>query len=110
MAREMNLSQTAATRIWRAFGLWPHHQKTVRLSSAPLYVQEVHDIVGLFLERRSGRAWRSHKRTATELALKRRMPLRTPSGLFFYRDGLKPERAAILALSASMNAVTRAGL
>jgi hypothetical protein len=27
MAREMNLSQTAVTRIWRAFGLQPHRQE-----------------------------------------------------------------------------------
>ena len=33
MAREMKLSQTAVTRIWRAFGLQPHRQETFKLSA-----------------------------------------------------------------------------
>ena len=50
MAREMGLSQTAVTRIWRAFGLQPHRQETFKLSSDPLFVEKVRDIVGLYLE------------------------------------------------------------
>ncbi|ENO99159.1 putative transposase [Thauera phenylacetica B4P] len=50
MAREMNLSQTAVTRIWRAFGLQPHRQETFKLSSDPLFVEKVRDIVGLYLD------------------------------------------------------------
>ena len=50
MAREMNLSQTAVTRIWRAFGLQPHRQETFKLSSDPLFVDKVRDIVGLNLD------------------------------------------------------------
>ena len=47
MAREMGLSQTAVTRIWRAFGLQPHRQETFKLSTDPLFVEKVRDIVGL---------------------------------------------------------------
>jgi transposase len=50
MAREMKLSQTAVTRIWRAFGLQPHRQETFKLSSDPLFVDKVRDIVGLYLD------------------------------------------------------------
>ena len=50
MAREMALSQTAVTRIWRAFGLQPHRQETFKLSSDPLFVDKVRDIVGLYLD------------------------------------------------------------
>jgi len=50
MAREMVVSQTAVTRIWRAFGLQPHRQETFKLSSDPLFVEKVRDIVGLYLE------------------------------------------------------------
>ena len=46
MAREMDLSQTAVSRIWRAFGLQPHRQETFKLSSDPLFVEKVRDIVG----------------------------------------------------------------
>lgn len=49
MAREMGLSQTAASRIWRAFGLQPHRQETFKLSTDPLFVDKVRDIVGLYL-------------------------------------------------------------
>ena len=48
MARGMDLSQTAVSRIWRAFGLQPHRQETFKLSSDPLFVEKVRDIVGLY--------------------------------------------------------------
>ena len=50
MAREAGLSQTAVSRIWRAFGLHPHRQETFKLSSDPLFVEKVRDIVGLYLD------------------------------------------------------------
>ena len=49
MARETGLSQTAVSRIWRAFGLQPHRQETFKLSTDPLFVDKVRDIVGLYL-------------------------------------------------------------
>ena len=50
MARAMDVSQTAVSRIWRAFGLQPHRQESFKLSSDPLFVQKVRDIVGLYLD------------------------------------------------------------
>ena len=50
MARQMGMTQTAISRIWRAFGLQPHRQETFKLSSDPLFVQNVRDIVGLYLD------------------------------------------------------------
>ena len=41
MAREASLSQTAVSRIWRAFGLQPHRQETFKLSTDPLFVEKV---------------------------------------------------------------------
>jgi transposase len=49
MAREVGLSQTAVSRIWRAFGLKPHQQQTWKLSKDPLFVDKVRDVVGLYL-------------------------------------------------------------
>ena len=40
MAREVGLTQTAVSRIWRAFGLQPHRQETWKLSKDPLFVDE----------------------------------------------------------------------
>jgi len=49
MAKETGLSQTAVSRIWRAFGLKPHQQETWKLSKDPLFVDKVRDVVGLYL-------------------------------------------------------------
>jgi transposase len=49
MAAEVGLSQTAVSRIWRAFGLQPHRQDTFKLSKDPLFVEKVRDVVGLYL-------------------------------------------------------------
>jgi len=49
MAEEVGLTQTAVSRIWRAFGLQPHRQDTFKLSKDPLFVEKVHDVVGLYL-------------------------------------------------------------
>src|SRR5215217_2246624 len=47
LARATGLSQTAVCRIWRAFGLRPHWVETFKLSTDPLFVEKVRDIVGL---------------------------------------------------------------
>jgi transposase len=49
MAREVGLSQSAVLRIWRAFGLQPHRQQSWKLSSDPLFIDKVRDVVGLYL-------------------------------------------------------------
>lgn len=50
MAREMKMSQTAVARIWRTFRLQPHRQETFKLSTDPLFVDKVRDIVRLYLD------------------------------------------------------------
>lgn len=49
MAKASGLSQTAVVRIWRAFGLQPHRAETFKLSTDPLFIEKVRDIVGLYL-------------------------------------------------------------
>ncbi|WP_198359640.1 IS630 family transposase, partial [Streptomyces fildesensis] len=50
MAKEMGLSQSTVSRIWRAFGLQPHRSQTFKLSTDPYFVDKVHDVVGLYLD------------------------------------------------------------
>src|SRR5439155_7782743 len=50
MARRCELSQTAVSRIWRAFALRPHRVETFKLSKDPLFIEKVRDIVGLYLD------------------------------------------------------------
>lgn len=49
MAKATDLSQSAISRIWRAFALQPHRVDTFKLSKDPLFVDKVRDIVGLYL-------------------------------------------------------------
>src|SRR3954471_15108576 len=49
MATASGLSQTAVSRIWRAFGLRPHQTESFKLSPDPLFIDKVRDIVGLYL-------------------------------------------------------------
>src|SRR6202050_1165377 len=50
MAKASGLSQSAIVRIWHAFGLQPHRSSdTFKLSTDPLFVEKVRDVVGLYL-------------------------------------------------------------
>jgi transposase len=49
MAEASGLSQTAVSRIWRAFGLQPHRTETFKLSADPQFVEKVRDVVGLYM-------------------------------------------------------------
>ena len=49
LARATGMSQTAISRIWRAFGLKPHLAETWKLSSDPQFIDKVRDLVGLYL-------------------------------------------------------------
>jgi transposase len=50
LAAQVGLSQSAISRIWRAFGLQPHRQETWKLSRDPQFVAKVRDVVGLYLD------------------------------------------------------------
>ena len=49
MAERSGLSKSTIGRIWRAFELKPHLTDTFKLSTDPLFVEKVHDVVGLYL-------------------------------------------------------------
>jgi transposase len=50
LAGELGLSQSAVSRIWRAFALQPHRQESWKLSRDPLFIDKVRDVVGLYLD------------------------------------------------------------
>jgi len=49
MADATGMTQSAISRIWRAFGLKPHLVETFKLSPDPQFIEKVRDIVGLYL-------------------------------------------------------------
>ncbi len=53
MAKRAGLSRASIHRIWRALSLAPHRSETFKLSKDPLFIDEVRDIVGLYLYKKS---------------------------------------------------------
>ena len=49
MAEAIGMSQSAVSRVWRAFSLQPHRVETFKLSADPFFVEKVRDVVGLYL-------------------------------------------------------------
>ena len=49
LASATGMSQSAVSRIWRAFGLKPHQTEAFKLSPDPQFIDKVRDIVGLYL-------------------------------------------------------------
>jgi transposase len=49
MAKASGLAPSTVQRIWKAFSLQPHRVETFKLSTDPLFVEKVRDIIGLYL-------------------------------------------------------------
>ncbi len=49
LAAATGMSQSAISRIWRAFGLKPHQTEAFKLSPDPQFIDKVRDVVGLYL-------------------------------------------------------------
>jgi transposase len=49
MAKAQGVSKATINRIWRAHGLQPHRIETFKLSTDPLFVEKLRDVVGLYL-------------------------------------------------------------
>jgi transposase len=50
MAAATGMSQSAISRIWRAFELKPHLIETWKLSADPQFIEKTRDVVGLYLD------------------------------------------------------------
>jgi len=50
MGKNSGLSKSTVGRIWKAFRLKPHLSETFKLSSDPLFIEKVRDVVGLYLD------------------------------------------------------------
>ena len=49
-ARAVGYARSTIYRIWQAFGLRPRRSGTFKLSSDPLFVEKVRDVVGPYLD------------------------------------------------------------
>jgi hypothetical protein len=50
MAKAVGMSPTTIRRIWHAFELEPHRSESFKLSTDPLFIEKLRDVVGLYLD------------------------------------------------------------
>src|SRR5215813_5275718 len=50
LAAACGLSRSSVHRVWRAFALAPHRSESFKLSTDPLFIDKVRDIVGLYMD------------------------------------------------------------
>ena len=108
MAKACGLSQTAVSRIWRAFGLKPHLRETFKLSTDPFFVEKVRDVVGLYLNPPDRAIVLSVDEKSQVQALDRTQPLLPMTPGQAERGTHDYERHGVTSLFAALNVATGA--
>jgi transposase len=106
LAQACGLNQTAVSRIWRAFGLQPHRTETFKLSSDPLFIEKVRDIVGLYVDPPERAVVLSVDEKSQIQALERTQPLLPMRPGLPERRSHDYERHGTTSLFAALNAAT----
>ncbi|MFI8880786.1 IS630 family transposase [Streptomyces sp. NPDC055243] len=75
MAEHSGLSKSTVGRIWRQFQLKPHLADTFKLSTDPLFVEKVYDVVGLYFNPPEGAVVLSVDEKSQIQALDRSQPV-----------------------------------
>jgi transposase/transposase-like protein len=75
MAEHSGLSKSTVGRIWRKFQLKPHLTDTFKLSTDPLFVEKVYDVVGLYFDPPEGAVVLSVDEKSQIQALDRSQPV-----------------------------------
>src|SRR5260221_235160 len=50
LAKEVGVSQSTVSRVWRQFGLQPHRSRSYMVSDDPEFEEKAADIIGLYLK------------------------------------------------------------
>jgi len=105
IAAQTHISAATVHRVWRAFGLQPHRQKSFKLSTDPFFVEKVRDIVGLYLNPPQNAVVLSVDEKSQIQALERSQPM-LPMGLG-YVEGVTHdyERHGTTTLFAALDIV-----
>jgi transposase len=106
MAKAMGMSRMAIGRIWHAFGLQPHRIETFKLSSDPLLLERIRDIVGLHLHPFAHAAVFCVDEKPQIQALDRTQPLSPPQPGQVERRTFDCKRHGTTTLFAALNAKT----
>ena len=106
MAKVAGLSQSAISRIWRAFELQPHRADTFKLSTDPFFVEKVRDVVGLYLSPPENALVLSVDEKSQVQALDRTQPLLPMTPTQAERGTHDYVRHGVTSLFAALNVAT----
>lgn len=106
VAEETGISKSTVHRYFNLFGVQPHRQKSFKLSTDPLFVEKVRDIVGLYLNPPDKAVVLCVDEKSQIQALERSQPI-LPMGLG-YIEGVTHNyfRHGTTTLFAALNAVS----
>ena len=114
LAAATGMSQSAVSSIWRAFALKPHQLESFKLSTDPLFIEKVRDIVGLYLDPPEAAVVLCVDEKTQVQALERTAPIlpllpTTPAGAThdYRRHGTTNLYAALDVASGSSSAISR---
>jgi transposase len=69
MAKAVGIAASSVQKIWQAHGLKPHLVRSFKLSNDPAFAEKLVDIVGLYLDPRTGPwCWRWTRRARSRLS------------------------------------------
>lgn len=107
LAARTGLSQSTISRIWRAFGLKPHRTENFQLSTDPLLIDKVRDIVGLYMNPPHGALVLCVDEKSQIQALSRRQPILPLRPGQLERRTHDYERHGVTSLFAALDIATR---
>lgn len=106
MAKKVGMSNASVGRIWRAIGLKPHLSETFQLSTDPLFIEKVRDVVGLYMNPPDNALVLCVDEKSQIQALNRTQPLLPMSPGAVERGTPEYERNGTTTLFAALNRAT----
>src|ERR1700732_1232095 len=103
LARELGLSQSSVSRVWRHFGLQPHRLRAYMVSDDPEFEEKAPDIIGLYLKPPVNAAVFCVDEKSAIQALDRLDPVLPLSPSRAERHGFEYYRHGTLSLFAALN-------
>src|SRR6202043_3035425 len=107
LAKELGLSQSSVSRVWRHFGIQPHRLRAYMVSDDPEFEEKAADIIGLYLKPPVKRAVFCFDEKSAIQALDRLDPVLPLSPGRAERHGFEYFRHGTLSLYAALD--TRTG-
>ena len=103
LAKELGLSQSSVSRVWRQFGIQPHRVRSYMASDDPEFEEKVADIIGLYLKPPVNAAVFCVDEKSAIQALDRRDPVLPLSPGRAERHGFEYYRHGTLSLYAALH-------